>query len=173
MKSKIIWIASVIMLISTACKPTEKGYQAAYDAALNKRQAAISDINVTITEGDLVGEGVQSVDGPQLKEINGVKVYVLNRVIRPVKDDIKMNGPYNVAVGLFKMNTNCEALSEALKNEGFDSFAAKDPEGTYYSIAGSFKTLQEAVELTQKLQKKSDRSYVGLPSSPVIIFSPL
>ena len=155
------------ILLMVSCKPTEKGYQAAYDAALNKRQAAIADIDVNLPEGSL-----QEVDGAQLREIDGVKVYVLNQIIRPAKEGETLPGKYNVAVGSFKMPTNSEAQSEALKEEGYDAFPAKESDGSYYTIAGSFPTLPEAVNFYEKFKAGKNRSYVGLPKAPVIIYSP-
>ena len=149
------------------CKPTEKGYKTAYDAALNKRQAAMADIDVKLSEGDF-----QQVDGAQLKEVDGVKVYVLNQRITPVDKDSSLPGNYNVAIGTYKMITNCRSQVADLKSEGFNAFEAKEPEGMYYSIAGSFDSLDEAVKFYQDYKKGKNRVYVGLPSTPVIIYSP-
>ena len=166
MKKSFLIILSFVFLMS--CKPTEKGYKAAYDAALGKREAALADIDVNLPEGAL-----QQVDGPQLKEIDGVKVYLLNQRIRPEEKGMKLAGPYNVAIGTYKMDTNCKAQVAALKEEGFDAFAAKDIDGMYYTIAGSFPELSEAVKFYQKYQSGKDRVYIGLPKAPVIIYSPI
>ena len=115
---------------------------------------------------------MQEVDGPQLKEIDGVKVYVLNKIIRPANEGETLEGPYNVAVGAFKMITNSEAQSATLKEEGYNAFPAKEPDGSYYTIAGSFPSLQEAVKFSEKFKNGKNRSYVGLPKAPVIIYSP-
>ena len=156
-----------ITVALTSCKPTEKGYKSAFDAALNKREAVKADIdrNVAVSE-------FQSVDGAQLKEIDGVKVYVLNQRLRPAEEGMALPGSYNVAVGKYKMITNCRSQANDLKAEGYDAFPAKDTDGMYYTVAGSFATLSEAEKFTQEYQKNKDRAYVGLPSAPVIIFSP-
>ena len=157
----------LLILILTSCKPTEKGYQNAYDLAKGKREAVMTDLGVNLPEGAL-----QDVDGAQLKEIDGVKVYLQNQRIIPVKEGSVLPEPYNVAIGKYKMNTNCVAQAAALKEEGYKSFAAKDQEGFFYTIAGSFHTLEEAVKFYQDYSKGKDHVYVGLPSAPVIIFSP-
>lgn len=159
-------IASVFML--SGCKPTEKGYKAAYDAALNKREAMKSDLGVDAPAGEL-----QQVDGAQLRVVDGVKVYLLSQRIRPADESKKLPGEYNVAVGEYKMITNTKAQSEALIEEGYEAFPAKDTEGMYYTIAGSFPTLSEAVKFYEDYRNKKDRVYVGLPNAPVIIFSPI
>ena len=164
---KYLFLFSLLLFLLPSCKPTEKGYKAAYDAALGKREAVKADIDVDLPEGAL-----QSVDGPQLKEVDGVKVYLLNQRIRPVEEDKTLPESYNVAIGTYKMNTNSKAQAQALKEEGYDAFSAKDTEGMYYTIAGSFPTLSEAVKFYEKYKAGKDRVYVGLPNAPVIIYSP-
>lgn len=150
------------------CKPTEKGYQAAYDAAKNKREAAIADLGVDLPKG-----AFQEVDGPQIKEVDGVKVYVLNQRIKPDGGALtQLPGRYNVAIGKYKMITNCKSQAEDLTAKGYEAFPAKDTEGAYYTIAGSFQDLKEAVKFYDEFQKGKDRVYVGLPEAPVIINSP-
>ena len=163
---KILLISLSIPFI-TSCKPTEKGYKAAYDAALGKREAVKSDIDVDLPEGAL-----QDVEGAQLREIDGEKVYVLNQRITPADREKSLPGSYNVAVGTYKMITNCRSQSEALCNEGFQAFPAKEADGMYYTIAGSFNSLSEAVSFYKKYKNGKDTVYVGLPGSPVIIYSP-
>ena len=166
MKFYII-VLSLITLFLPACKPTEKGYKSAYDAALGKREAVKADIDVDLPEGAL-----QDFDGAQLREVDGVKVYILNQRLKPVEEDMKLPGLFNVAVGTYKMITNCRAQSNALKEEGYEAFPAQEPDGMYYTIAGSFATLSEAVKFYQDYKSAKDRVYVGLPDSPIIIFSP-
>lgn len=162
-----IYLIVLIILLLPSCKPTEKGYKAAYDAALGKREAVKAEIDADIPDGAL-----QSVDGPQLKEVDGVKVYVFNQRIRPIEEGMSLPESYNVAIGSYKMNTNCKAQAEALKEEGYDAFSVKDTDGMYYTIAGSFPTLSEAVKFYETYKSGKDRVYVGLPNSPIIIFSP-
>lgn len=167
MKRYSLILAGLLILLATACKPTEQGYKAAYDAAKEKREAALSDIGVEIPEG-----GLQQVDGAQLREVNGVKVYVLNQRIKPITEGMSLPGSYNVAVGTYKMSTNAKAQSEALVAEGYNAFPAKEGQGMYYTIAGSFPSIDEAVKFYTEYQRGKDRVYVGLPNAPIIIYSP-
>lgn len=161
----LLLLCAIIALSS--CKPTEKGYKSAYDAALNKREASKADIDVNLPPG-----AIQQVEGPQLKEVDGVYVYVMNKRIVPADFVMELPQNYNVAIGEYKMNTNCKAQAESLLSNGYHAFPAKDEEGKYYTIAGSFPTLSEAVKFYQEYQKGKNRVYVGLPSAPVIIYSP-
>lgn len=162
-----IVVAIGLTLLLTGCKPTEKNYKSAYDAALGKREAALADLNANMDEVEF-----QQVDGPQLKEVDGVKVYVLNQRLAPADFVMEMPEEYNVAVGMYKMITNCKAQAEQMLANGYHAFPAKDVDGLYYTVAGSFPTLSEAVKFYQKYQQGKDRVYVGLPGAPVIIYSP-
>lgn len=162
----IIVLVSITIILA-GCKPTEKGYKSAYDAALNKREAVKGDLDVTLSHGEF-----QEVDGPQLKEIDGSKVYVLNRRIVPADFVMELPENYNVAIGEYKMITNCKAQAEALLSEGYHAFPAKDEDGMYYTIAGSFNNIGEAIKFYTNYQKKPNQVFVGLPGAPVIIYSP-
>ena len=165
--NKTFFLIALLFIFLTSCKPTEKGYKAAYDAALGKREAVRTDID----SNNAVSE-VQQVDGAQLKEVDGIKVFVLNQRIKPAEEGQTLPGNYNVAVGSYKMITNCRSQSLALKEEGYEAFPAREPDGMYYTIAGSFPTLSEAVKFYENYRKSKNRVYVGLPDSPVIIYSP-
>lgn len=165
---RIFFLLSIFaLLIPAACKPTEKGYKSAYDAALNKRQAALDAIDAQIPAHEL-----QEVDGMQIKTIDGVKVFLMNQRLTPLEDSGVDMENYNVAVGAYKMITNCKAQVEALREEGFRAFVAQDADGMFYSIAGSFKFVNEAAKFYSGFKKSAKRVYVGLHNDPVIIYSP-
>lgn len=166
MKNTILCFLFLLILLPS-CKPTEKGYKAAYDAALGKREAVKSDIDIDLPDG-----AIQDFDGAQLREVDGVKVYVLNQRLKPVEENLKLPGSYNVAVGTYKMITNCRSQSNALNEEGYNAFPVQEPDGMFYTIAGSFDNLSEAVKFYQDYKSGKDRVYVGLPNSPIIIYSP-
>ena len=58
---KHLLIFALLILLFTGCKPTEKGYKAAYDTALGKRESAYKELDANIPDGRL-----QEVDGAQL-----------------------------------------------------------------------------------------------------------
>lgn len=168
--NKFILIGALTLTLGlslTACKPTEKGYKSAYDAAVGKRESVMSELGVNLPEGAL-----QQVDGPQLKEVDGIKVYVLNQHISPLETGVSLPDNYNVAIGKYKMSTNAISQSNDLKNQGLKAFPVKDTEDFYYTIAGSFPSLSEAVEFNQEYLKRKNITFVGLPNAPVIIYSP-
>lgn len=167
LKYKFLLLSCLMAFILSGCKPTEKGYKTAYDAALNKRQTAIGDVDATIPTDE-----IQEVDGIQLKEIDGEKVYLLNQRIRPAEGGTPLPGNYNVCVGRYKMITNCKAQVNALKEQNFQAFSAEDSDGMYYVIVASFQNIKDAIKFEKEYRKGKNRVYVGLRNAPVIIFSP-
>ena len=163
-KTGLYAVAIIIALMATACKPTEKGYKAAYDAALGKRQQTMVDF-----DPNLPAEGLQLSDGPMTREINGRKVFVLNERLSLIEPGQGKILPYNVAVGCYKMPTNCKAQVRDLINEGFQAFGTKTADEKFYVIVSSFETLGEAADFVASFTKKGDRAFVGLPDAPVII----
>lgn len=159
-------IFSFFILAFIGCKPTEQGYKNAYDAALNKREAAMGDMGVNLPKGAL-----QQVDGPQLRKMAGGEFYFIGKNLSPMEEGKTLPGNYNVVAGEFKMPTNCRALVATLREEGFEAFVAEDKEEKFYSVAGSFDSEKEAADCYKKLQEMKDRVYVGLPGAPVIIYS--
>lgn len=170
MKKNYLFLSLIIGLglITVSCKPTEKGYKAAYDAAVGKRQKAQENVMVN---GDAITM-VQSVDGPQVRNINGKQVYVLGENLKKVDEsDPTEKSFYNVAVAVFKMPANCNALVSDLKNDGYKAFGGQSADNKYYVIVASFPELEQAAEFYEDYKSKNQRAYVGLPEAPVIILS--
>lgn len=167
MNRNFVFAMALVCMCLAGCKPTEKNYKSAYDAALEKRQAAVADLGVEID-----GTRLEQVDGAQLREVDGVSVYVLNERISPADFISELPGNYNVAVGKYKMITNSKSQSEVLQKSGLHAFPAKNSEDYYYTIAASFPSLTEAVEFYKNYQKNEGNVFVGLPGAPIIIYSP-
>lgn len=162
----------LLMLASVAlvgCKPTEKNYKSAYDAAVNKRQASETlDSDLGIPGGKL-----QQVDGPATRVVNGDTVYVTVQHLKFVDGVEHEMHRYNVAVCAYKMKTNCAAMVSDLFSKGYQAFGVQNSEGMFYVIAGSFNTLDEAAAFDRSFRtKETQHVYSGLPSAPVIIEKP-
>lgn len=151
--------AAVLLLGVTACKPTEKGYQAAYDAALAKRQAAQQ-------EQMLPAQGMQMDDGPQIRVVGGDSVYVDRQRIKAAEGSAWELDKFNVAVSFFKMKTNAEASAAMMKDKGYKAIAAQSARERWYVVVGEFPSLQEAVDFYKEFMKKNpDYKYIGLPGA--------
>lgn len=149
-------------LVFASCKPTEKGYRGAYDAALAKRERA-AEAQMRPSTG-LLTDG-----GPMLRMMEGDSIYVqTKRLYR--KGAVKTTSPYLIYVGKFKMPTNARSLAANLENEGYSgAFHAVDTDGFHYSVAGGVSSLDSArLFVKEFVERHPGFSYVGLPGNPVI-----
>ncbi|MDE6718161.1 MAG: SPOR domain-containing protein [Muribaculaceae bacterium] len=150
-------------LLIAGCKPTENNYRSAYEAAKNKREAANAEQMIPAT-------GLLSDDGTMLKVVDGDTVFVSRDRLRRDSVSEKILDTYNVAVGVYKMNTNAYAQAKALKEKGYNSVAVQTTGDRWYTIAGSFPTIEEAKGFILKFGKDNKGyPYIGLPGAPVII----
>lgn len=153
---------SCFLAMFSSCKPTEKNYRAAYDAAIAKREKANA-------ENMLPASGLLTVDGPRLHVVGGDTLYVMNEHLKAYPDSIHLK-EYNVAVAMFKMRTNASALASRLSTEKHAFFVAQGSEDKWYTIAGSFESLDAAIETGIDFKKQHpEYNYISLPGAPVII----
>lgn len=165
-KNLLMIIAVVGIVGFSGCKPTEKNYKAAYDAALAKRQAEQNDPDMNLPVG-----GYQMMDSPQVKRIGDKEYYYQFVRLKPLVDSVKMS-VYNVAVAVYKMPTNCEAQVSDLRDAGYNSFGAKSADDRYYVLVGSYATMEDAAaEIDKYVKNNKNGVYVGLPENPVIVQS--
>lgn len=150
----------------TGCKPTEKNYKSAYDAALAKRSAEAADPDLNLPSG-----GYRRVGDPEMKSVNGKDYPYLFVRLKPRSEGAAMKA-YNVAVSVYKMPTNCDAQVADLRSEGYPAFGAETGDDRFYVIIGSYPTLEEAASgVDEYTSENKEAVYVGLPS-PVIIRTP-
>lgn len=162
---KILMAAFTVSLLigATGCKPTEKNYQAAYEAAQRKRAADANDADM-----GLPAKGLQQIGAPVAKTVNGHEVLTETKFLKRPGGEF-MN-KYNVAVARYKMATNAKAQADRLTAEGYRAFQAEGTEGWHYVIAGTFDTLAAAADLATGYARKNEpAAFVGLPGAPVVI----
>lgn len=148
-----------------SCKPTERNYKAAYDAAVEKRTKVDADLG--LSAGSLTDESA-----PRKIQIGGDSVYMAFDKLTFIDGLEHSQHRYCVAVGAYKMSTNCSAHVSALFTKGYQAFAAKGANGLYYAIAGSFKNAEEAVAFINTFKSREPKEgYIGLPGAPVLIDS--
>lgn len=161
--TKIIIAALALLPALSACKPTEKGYREAYDAARNKRELARQ-------ENMLPATGLRSDDGPQLRIIEGDTIYVDRQILRTA-DGRKPEKKWYLAVGVYKMDTNAKASVTALHEKGWkEAVSLKGQGGKWYSMAVGAGTLDSIrTESAIFMEKNRNYPYIGFPGRPVII----
>ena len=155
--------AAFAALILTGCKPTERGYQQAYDAALQKREEAAR-------EQMLPASGLLSDDGPQLRVVDGDSIYVLRERMFREGEKTPVKG-WSVAVGQYKMATNARSGAAALRAQGLrEAYAARVNMERWYVIAATVSTLDSARTVQAEFKRLHPRyPYIGLPASPILI----
>lgn len=153
----------IAALMFASCKPTENNYKAAYDAALEKREAVSREQMLPAT-------GLLSDDGPQMKILEGDTIFVLKELLYRGEPAQKVAG-WKVAVSLYKMETNASANATDLQNSGWkNAFAAHAKGEKWYVVVDKTSTLDSARVIAKEFIKKhKNYPYIGLPSSPVLI----
>lgn len=160
-----------LLVASGGCKPTEKNYQAAYDAAIRKRQ---SDSLAMVP--DVGGHKVIAFDAPRIIAVGGSDIRIITCFTKPL-DDLAAQFPkkrYSVAVGKYRMPTNARAQAESLVGSGFpDAVVVTDGRDVYYTVAARYDVLEQAAECVGKLMSMlPSSSFVGLEGEPLLIQSP-
>lgn len=151
-----------------SCKPTEKGYQQAYEAAKSKREQKDPDEEILTGGHRLLSEG-----STQWKVICGDSLQLQHKFLRPVKGSVwPQSGPYRLAVAMFKMTTNANSMLEDLKKKtSLTPVIATDGKDTYYMIAGSATYPDSLGNVLSTFRRENPGfSYIGLPTAkPLII----
>lgn len=154
--------AGVLLLVASACKPTEKNYRAAYDAALAKRTKAAAELAEY--------PGLTDETTPRLTAVGADSVYTVHLRLKPVDAGDLNIGQYKVAVASYRMTANCASHVGDLAAKGYTAFMAEGPGGTCYAVAGSFDTLAEAAAFAVDFRRSNPSNpYVGLPGQPVVV----
>lgn len=160
---RIFISAAIVALMFVGCKPTEKNYKSAYDAALAKREQAAAEQMRPAT-------GLLSDDGPTMKVVDGDTLFVTRERLR-LPDGKRPEGEWGVAVALFKMSTNASATVDNLKEAGLPTAVyVKGTEGRHYALADITATLDSARVVVKDFRHAfPDYPFIGLPGAPVII----
>ena len=153
----------ILSVLAPGCKPTERNYKAAYDAALAKRQANV-DADLDIPQEGLIVEGQ-----PVHRNVEGTDVLILVAPLSAVDEGSVAPKAYNVVAGSFRMPVNALDQARTLRGEGLEAFAARGEHDLFYTVAGSFDTLPEAADFYSFfMSRHPDFTYVGLPSLVII-----
>lgn len=158
------------MLIAalSGCKPTEKGYRQAYEAAKSKREQKDPDEDLLTGGHRLLNE-----TSSNWRVVGGDSLQMEHKFLRPI-DGGKwpQSGPYRLGVALFKMTTNANSLLSDLKKGGsLQPVIATDGKDSFYIIAGSATYIDSLSNVLTTFRKENpDFQYIGLgQDKPLII----
>ncbi|MCM1489556.1 MAG: hypothetical protein NC095_01830 [Muribaculum sp.] len=167
---RINFIIGILLLaVTVGCKPTEKGYKQAYDAAKAKREYVDPDaelltgghklLNENSTNWVVLGKDTLQLQHFYLKPENG--------------QPWPQAGPYRLAVAMFKMNTNSTSMLKDIKKGNLKPVIATDGKERHFIIAGSATTADSLKYVLDAFNKANPGfRYIGMtPEQPLIVVS--
>lgn len=165
---KSILAICVLMAFMIGCKPTEKGYKQAYEAAKSKREQVDPDDELMTGGHKLLNE-----ESTNWRVLDGDSLQVQHMLLKPT-DGVKwpQSGPYRLAVAMFKMTTNANSMLADLQGKGnLKPVIATDGKDQYYIIAGSASYVDSLGNVLKTFKKEHPKfQYIGLtPAKPVIL----
>ncbi|MDE6549516.1 MAG: hypothetical protein K2L22_11020 [Muribaculaceae bacterium] len=167
-KIRIVLMITVLLGMLYSCKPTEKGYRQAYEAAKSKREQVDPEEDLLTGGHKLLNE-----ESTNWKVLAGDSLQVQHMFLKPI-DGVKwpQSGPYRLAVAMFKMTTNANSMLEDLnKKGGLTPVIATDGKDKYYIIAGSATYADSLGNVLTTFRKEHPGfQYIGLtPAKPLIV----
>lgn len=169
MKIKFI-IGFGLILLAVGCKPTEKGYQQAYDAAKAKREYVDPDAALLTGGHKLLDENSSNwiATGTDTLQLQHFYLKPENGESWP------QNGPYRLAVAMFKMNTNSNSLLRDIsKRGGLKPVVATDSKDRHFLIAGSASSADSIRYVLERFRKDNPGfRYIGMENEePIVVVS--
>lgn len=167
---RINFIIGILLLaVTVGCKPTEKGYKQAYDAAKAKREYVDPDTELLTGGHKLLDENSSNwkVIGNDTLQIQHLRISPENGEKWP------QTGPYRLAVAMFKMNTNSTSMLKDIKKGNLKPVIATDGKDRHFIVAGSATTADSLKYVLDAFKKENPGfRYIGLtPEQPLIVVS--
>ncbi len=169
-KHLVLLAGIVLALVSVSCKPTEKNYKAAYDAALSKRQAEKNDPDMALMLG---GHTLDTSEGSSAFSADSGVAFPVKSTRLKFEEDFGSVGEWYVAVSRFSMPTNARAQARDLTAAGYEARVAENPEKQWYVIINRSETKEQAgTAASEFVRTHSGFHFTGLDSTPLLLLSP-
>lgn len=155
-------------LALTACKPTERNYQTAYDKAYEAAQRRAEGL--TTGAG---GERLESLDGPRLQMVDGDTLRIATAEVKRFEsgEDLTDSGNVGVAVARYSMPTNARRHLADLREDFREAFIATDGDDNYYVVAFTAPSIEEAAAPLRTFRNSNPSfPFIGLPDGPLLLF---
>ncbi len=165
---QLLMIMAVLLGMLYGCKPTEKGYKQAYDAAKSKREQKDPDDDLLTGGHRLLTE-----EATNWRVIDGDSLQMQHKFLKPMNGSVwPQSGPYRLAIAMLKMTTNANSmLADLKKGKSLTPVVATDGKDTYYIIAGSATYADSLSQVLSTFKRENPGfRYIGLtPEQPVIL----
>lgn len=165
---KNLLVICTLLAFMIGCKPTEKGYKTAYDAAKSKREQVDPDEALLTGGHKLLDESSSN-----WKVLGKDTLQLQHLLLRPMEDSQwPQSGPYRLAVAMFKMNTNAKSMLKDLSGKGsLKPIIASDGKDRLYIIAGSATYADSLAQVLSTFRREHpDFQFIGLtPPQPIIL----
>ena len=158
-KIRILLMMAVLLGMLNACKPTEKGYKQAYEAAKSKREQVDPDEDLLTG-----GHKLLSQESTNWRVIAGDSLQLQHKFLKPLDGEKwPQSGPYRLAVALLKMTTNAKSILSDLQETGsLKPMVATDGKDTYYIVAGSASYVDSLGNVLTTFKKENPKfQYIG------------
>lgn len=169
MKFKHILLMAAAATLATGCKPTEKNYRQAYEVAKAKKDYVDPDTEILTGGHKLLEE-----ESSNWKIIGTDTLQVQHFHLKPADGVWPEEGPYRLAVAMFKMDTNSKSLLADISKKGtMKPVIATDGKERHFIIAGSATTADSLEKVLSTFHKENPGfRYIGMtPEKPLIIVS--
>ncbi len=165
---KILLGLCMMLPMFVGCKPTEKGYRQAYEAAKSKRDQVDPDEELLTGGHKLLNQ-----ESSNWRVIAGDSLQIQHKFLKPTDGEFwPQSGPYRLAVAMFKMTTNAKSMLSDLQGKGsLKPVIATDGKDTYYIIAGSATYVDSLGNVLGTFKKENPNfQFIGLEKDrPLII----
>lgn len=173
-------MAILIVMAMASCKPTEKNYQSAYDAARARREAAAADPDMELMTG---GHRLDRSEGGNAFTDSLGNVWTVRRTPLAIDtppgalDDAgnaidKQPFPYEwyVVLSRYSMSTNAKAQASDLQAKGEHPGIATDSDGNWYLLLTVTPTARSAAAAALRfMQSNPNYPYIGLDGAPELL----
>ncbi len=164
MKIKLCLISAIVLLMLASCKTSEVNYRAAYDIAKQKSMDGV--------DADTY-EKLQRESMPTKIVADGDTLRMMRASVNVAKydgNDGVLLKRYNVVVAQFRQIFNAKAMMGRLKNQGYNAIVLQNPDPSYFVVAGSLDSKDEATKFIKKL---NDNKSIVLKEPYPCVLEPL
>lgn len=162
-----VFVLAIAASLLAGCKPTEKNYKLAYDKAMEKKHAGVTEE---------VYDMMLQESLPRYMHTPGDSVRTFSEAIiwqyTPVEVDSGRKtdpAPYNLAVAKYSMLTNAKSHADNLAADGWKSCVFRNGEPVYYVVVKRSANLDSVAKAAHEYVRRYPTGTVALHEPMAII----